>query len=112
MAKRLKEDKKDNSLKEIFSLIDKKKSFVLEAGAGSGKTWTLIESIKYVLKNKAEELKKNNQKIICITYTNVAADEIKNRIENNSLVSISTIHDFLWNLIKDYQYELKEEIVE
>jgi DNA helicase-2/ATP-dependent DNA helicase PcrA len=112
MAKRLKEDKKDNSLKEIFSLIDKKKSFVLEAGAGSGKTWTLIESIKYVLKNKAEELKKNNQKIICITYTNVAADEIKNRIENNSLVSISTIHDFLWNLIKDYQDELKKEIVE
>ncbi|MDD3940347.1 MAG: UvrD-helicase domain-containing protein [Candidatus Pacebacteria bacterium] len=112
MAKRLKKNKKDASLEEIFSLIDKKRSFVLEAGAGSGKTWTLIESIKYVLKNKAEELKKNNQKIICITYTNVAADEIKNRIENNLLVNISTIHDFLWNLIKDYQYELKEEIVE
>ena len=95
MAKaKIKSAGKNESLTQVISLIEKGKSFILEAGAGSGKTWALVESIKYVLGNYANLLRKNNQQIVCITYTNVAADEIKDRIENNSLVAVSTIHDF------------------
>lgn len=113
MAKaKIKSAGKNESLTQVISLIEKGKSFILEAGAGSGKTWALVESIKYVLGNYANLLRKNNQQIVCITYTNVAADEIKDRIENNSLVAVSTIHDFLWGVIKNYQNELKQEIIE
>lgn len=100
------------SLEQAISCIDEKKSFIVEAGAGSGKTWTLIESLKYVLKNKSECFLKNNQQIVCITYTNVAKDEISERIEYNDIVVVSTIHEFLWSVIQPYQQELKQAIID
>lgn len=92
--------------KNIYKCIDEFKSFVFYAGAGAGKTYALKESIKYILKHKREELKRKNQKIICITYTNVAVNEIKRRIGNTELVLVSTIHERVWNIIKNYQKEL------
>lgn len=100
------------SLEQAISCIDRQQSFIVEAGAGSGKTWTLIESLNYVLKNKAEVLLKNNQKIVCITYTNVATNEISERIEYNPIVAVSTIHKFLWSVIQPYQQDLKQAIIE
>lgn len=46
----------------------------------------------------------------CITYTNVAADEIKERSPYSRL-HVSTIHDFLWEEIKDYQKNLKQVLL-
>lgn len=109
---KLKTEIKSDSLSKVFLAIKKKKSFILEAGAGSGKTWTLVECLKYIIQNDGQILNRNNQKIVCITYTNVAANEIKSRIENNPLVAVSTIHDFLWDVIKNYQNEIKKEIIE
>jgi len=97
---------------KIFECIDNKKSFILDAGAGSGKTWTLIQSLEYLIKNRNAELKRKNQNIICITYTNVAKDEIIERLEHNELIVVSTIHQFLWSFIKRYQKELKKELIE
>ena len=91
---------------KIKQLIEEKKSFVLEAGAGSGKTYTLIQTINYLLENKGTDLKLKNQKIVCITYTNVAKNEIIERLENNPLVIVSTIHEFLWDCIKSYNKQL------
>ncbi len=98
---------KDNSLTEIKSCITQKQSFVLEAGAGSGKTWCLVESLKYIIENNGIDLTKNNKKIACITYTNVAANEIMERIDNNPLVYVGTIHNFLWAMIGRYTEDLK-----
>lgn len=100
------------SLEQAISCIDRRQSFIVEAGAGSGKTWTLIESLNYILKNKAEVFLKNNQKIVCITYTNVATNEISERIEYNPIVEVSTIHKFLWSVIQPYQQDLKQAIIE
>ena len=36
----------------------------------------------------------------------MATNEIKERIGNSSLVKVSTIHERIWDLIKDYQKEL------
>ena len=88
---------------QISQYIEEQKSFVLEAGAGSGKTYALIQTLNYLIQHKSENLMIANQKIVCITYTNVAKNEIIDRIENNELVIVSTIHDFLWNSIKQYQ---------
>ena len=100
------------SLKQAILCVDQQKSFIVEAGAGSGKTWTLIESLKYILKNKTASFLKNNQRIACITYTNVAKDEISERIEYNPIVVVSTIHEFLWSVIQPYQRELKRTIID
>ncbi len=101
----------NKTLREVEDCIKAGESFIVEAGAGSGKTWTLIESIKFILESKGDLLKKGNQQIACITYTNVAKDEIIERIENDSLVLVLTIHEFLWHVMKGYQKELKEEIL-
>lgn len=98
------------AIEQIIENIDNKKSFVLEAGAGSGKTYTLIQTLNYLLENKGEDLKYNHQKIVCITYTNVAKNEIIERLENHPLVIVSTIHEFLWDCIKSYEKQLKIEL--
>lgn len=98
------------AFEQISQYIEKRQSFVLEAGAGSGKTYTLIQTLNYLIQNKGEGLKQANQKIVCITYTNVAKNEINNRIENNELVLVSTIHEFLWSSIKQFQKQLKIEL--
>lgn len=98
------------AFEQIQKHIEVGKSFVLEAGAGSGKTYTLIQTLNYLIQNKGDELIKSNQKIVCITYTNVAKNEIIDRIEHNELVLVSTIHEFLWNSIKQYQKQLKIEL--
>lgn len=92
--------------KNINTFIDNKQSLVFKAGAGAGKTYALIESIKSLLKKEGSRLKTHNQKIVVITFTNVAADEIKNRLGQSDLVLVSTIHERLWDLIKVYQREL------
>jgi len=97
--------------KEIFEAINNKQSFVLDAGAGSGKTTTLVSTLKYILNEKGTLLKANNQQVACITYTNIAKDEIIERIEHNDLVTVSTIHDFLWRCISIFQKELKKELL-
>lgn len=101
-----------DSLQIAIDTIKEGGSFILEAGAGSGKTWTLIEVLKFLLKQYGSSLIKNNQRVACITYTNVAANEIHERIENNPLVFVSTIHEFLWSVIEKYQNELRAELIE
>lgn len=94
---------------QIFDAINEFNSFRFNAGAGAGKTYALIESIKYILSKKQLELRKNNQKIICITYTNVAVNEIKERLGNTQFALVSTIHEMLWEQIKLYQ---KSELID
>ena len=98
------------AIEQIKKHIENKQSFVLEAGAGSGKTFTLIETLNFLIETKGKEIHNNNQKIICITYTNVAKNEIIERLEHNPLVLVSTIHEFLWDCIKPYQKQLKIEL--
>ncbi|RZJ31029.1 MAG: ATP-dependent helicase, partial [Chryseobacterium sp.] len=94
----------------IQSLIESKESFVLEAGAGSGKTFTLIQTINELLEKQGSLMRYKNQKIVCITYTNVAKNNIIDRLENNELVLVLTIHEFLWDVIKNYQKQLVIEL--
>lgn len=102
--------------RQISDCIDDFSSFRLNAGAGAGKTYALIETIKYILKNKLFDLQNNNQQVICITYTNVAVNEINERLGLSDIVLVSTIHERLWELFKLYEKELiilhKEKIKE
>ena len=91
--------------KEICECIDNRESFVLQGGAGSGKTETLKETLKYISK------KYPNKKIACITYTNLAVDEIKERV-GEVKYPISTIHSFLHSFVKNYKKNIHQIIFE
>lgn len=99
-------DAENAIFKQIQESIDTNASFVFDAGAGAGKTYTLIQSLRHILLKYGNGLKTHNQKVRCVTYTNVAAQEIKERLGNTNLVIVSTIHEFLWEEIKKYQREL------
>lgn len=97
---------------QVIDCLERNESFVVDAGAGSGKTHTLVEALTYLLGRRSDYYLSQGQKIVCITYTNVAVDEIKSRINSDPLVRVSTIHDFLWSVICDHQKELCECIME
>lgn len=96
----------DDVHKHIFENLDSKNSFVFNAGAGAGKTYSLIQSLKYLLKENGNQLKKHNQAILCITYTNIATEDIQREIGENEHILISTIHQRLWEVINPYQRQL------
>ncbi len=91
---------------QIYNSIDNYQSIIFSAGAGAGKTHSLIESLKYIIKNYGDKLEYYNQKVMCITYTNVAKNEIKERLGQSELIEVSTIHDRLWALVKNYNNKL------
>lgn len=90
---------------EALQCIKNGENFILEGGAGSGKTYSLISLINAL----TEEFP--DIKIVCITYTNNAVAEILSRIENEN-IWVSTIHEFIWALIRKYQNEIKNILVE
>lgn len=92
--------------------IDNRLSFLLDAGAGSGKTASLVKALNYIRVSHRDTLTKHSQKVACITFTNVAKDEIIERTEHDPLFHVSTIHDFMWSIIKGFQDELKNAVQE
>lgn len=85
-------------------------SFFLFAGAGSGKTRTLVNVLVRFKKEFGQEYKLRNKRIAIITYTNAAADEITHRLEYSSIFNVSTIHSFCWELIKNFSQDIKNWI--
>ncbi|MEC3880313.1 UvrD-helicase domain-containing protein [Parapedobacter sp. 10938] len=82
-------------------------SFFLFAGAGSGKTRTLVNVLDRFKKEFGQSYKLRNKKIAIITYTNAAADEITHRLEYSSIFNVSTIHSFCWELIMNFSSDIK-----
>jgi len=95
----------ENEVREALTSIEKGKNFILTGGAGSGKTYSLITLIQEV------RIKYPQKTIVCITYTNNAVAEIRNRISDDDII-VSTIHEFIWSLIKKYQFEIKLTLVD
>lgn len=98
-----------DQLPHIDTLDNIEKNFRVYAGPGAGKTTWLISHLERVLRN-SKRLGKTSQ-IGCITYTNVAADEIVNRLEcNKSRFDISTIHSFLYrNIVRPFCYLIEKD---
>lgn len=97
-------EKLEPEVLKIIEYIKEKENFLLSGGAGSGKTYSLVQIIKQVINLDP------TSKIVCITYTNAAVKEIEQRISYKNL-SVSTIHDFLWDTISPFQKEMKESLL-
>ena len=85
-------------------------SFLMVAGAGSGKTTSLIKALNAIIDIHGKRLRSCRQRVSCITYTEIAAGEIWADVGNNPLVSVSTIHSFMWSLVRSFQSDIKSWI--
>ncbi|HEM7309170.1 TPA: ATP-dependent helicase [Acinetobacter baumannii] len=96
----------------IFDFVSQKppQSFILYAGAGAGKTHTLHQVLIKIKEKILPTLTRENKKLAIITYTNVACDEIKERVDYDTNFFVSTIHSFAWSLIEPFTREIKEII--
>lgn len=94
----------ESEVQEIFHHIDNGDNFLLSGGAGSGKTYSLVQVIRQAIAENP------TSKVACMTYTNAAVKEIEQRVNHNNL-NVTTIHDFLWDNIKHFQNELKAALV-
>lgn len=105
VTKRLEIKDKQPEVFQILEHIDNQNHFLLSGGAGSGKTYSLVSIIRQILEERP------TAQIACITYTNAAVREIEERV-NHKKLKVSTIHDFLWDCIKNFQRELKKCIID
>ena len=100
------DDHVDVEIQECLS-SNPPKSFFMFAGAGSGKTRSLINTLEYLDKEKGNYLAERGKQIAVITYTNAACDEINRRLQYKPIFMVSTIHSFLWEMIKNFQQDIK-----
>ena len=95
------------ALEAMYACLDAGKSFRLEAGAGAGKTYSLIKALQFLIERDGQTLPKRSQQIACITFTNVAKDEIAARTDRSPLIFCETNHAFCWSLISGFQKPLR-----
>ena len=83
--------------------------FRVFAGPGAGKTHWLTQHIENVVRHSKRL--RPPLRIVCISYTNVAANEIVGRLGPSAdRVEVSTIHSFLYrNVVKPYLHLLKDD---
>lgn len=82
-------------------------SFIVTAGAGSGKTTSLIKALERVIEQHGQSMLMKRQRVACITYTEVAANEIREDVATQNLVHVSTIHSFYWTIASTFQADIK-----
>lgn len=95
------------------------RSFFLFAGAGSGKTRTLVEVLRRLTGvtphgaggKVARSLRLTGRSIRVVTYTKNAVAVISGRLGDNDLVKVSTIHSFCWELIEGFNDDIREALI-
>ncbi|MEF1244112.1 UvrD-helicase domain-containing protein [Vibrio campbellii] len=95
--------------REIYEYLDLEnpKSFLLFAGAGSGKTRSLVNVLQEIREQRADRLIQKGQRVGVITYTNAACNEIQRRLAYDPLFHVSTIHSFVWEMISPFTEDIK-----
>jgi DNA helicase-2/ATP-dependent DNA helicase PcrA len=97
----------DLAQQKVNACIDAGKNFRLEAGAGAGKTYSLVEALKRLIAERGAEYIQKRQQVACITFTKVARDEILNEIDQHPAILVETIHSFCWGFMSRFQSHLR-----
>ena len=95
---------------DIFTPEQLEKHVKVYAGPGAGKTHFLVENVKNIITMNALITRSQMRKILCVTYTNAAVDEIKRRLDKfTEHVEVHTIHGFIIeHIIQPSQQELRD----
>ena len=79
--------------------------YLVLAGPGTGKTFTVTRKIKHMIENEGVE----PQKILCLTFSNTAAREMKTKIGENYDVNVFTYHEFCLNIMEEFPEQFNNE---
>ncbi len=90
-------DKKLDKYQKKVVLDDSDRLLVI-AGAGSGKTFTIASKIKYLIERKNYKV----NEILCLSFTNEAVDNLKNRL--NYPVDVLTFHKLALRILHDNNF--------
>ena len=78
---------------DIFTPEQLEKHAKVYAGPGAGKTHFLVENIKNIVTTNPLITRSRARKVLCVTYTNAAVDEIKRRLDKfTDYIEVHTIH--------------------
>lgn len=84
------------------------KHIKVNAGPGAGKTHFLVQNVKNIVTTNSLIKEGKVRKVLCITYTNSAVNELKTRLEKFiDYVDVYTIHSFIIeHIIMPFQQDL------
>ena len=74
--------------------IKEEKNTLLIAGAGAGKTTTIVGKVNYLLQNGY-----NNEDILCISFTNKSVNDLKEKLPS---IDVFTFHKLAINILNEY----------
>lgn len=82
-----------------LSIVCDEENTLVIAGAGSGKTLTIVGKIRYLIERKNV----NSKDILCISFTNNTVNSLKNSLNKNYNynIDIYTFHKLALNIIND-----------
>lgn len=83
---------------QILSIVNEKHNNLIIAGAGSGKTTTIIGKVKYLITKNNVEAKD----ILILSFTNASSKEMKERIEKEvkTEIQVNTFHKLGYDIVK------------
>ena len=87
---------------QLKIIKSKRKKILVLASAGSGKTYTIVNKIRYLLNNNIC----NDKDILCISFTNDAVNKLKQDL-NNDNIDVLTFHKLALKIINK-----KKEVLE
>lgn len=91
---------------QLKAVISKRKVNLVLAGAGCGKTYTIVSRIKYLIKY----LNVNPKDILCISFTNDSVNKLKQDL-NNPEIEVLTFHKLALKIIGNKKDVLAEDIL-
>ena len=68
----------------------------------------LVHALKSIIKERGRSLTQTGKKVACITYTEVARNEIAQEIEDHPAILVDTIHGFSWAFMRQFQKAIRD----
>lgn len=95
----------DLDTEQLKCILENKKYSIIIAGAGSGKSLTLVGKIKYLLENNIYK----SEEICCISFTNEATKSLQNSIKKNCKEEVNcfTFHKLALYILEHEKIEYK-----
>lgn len=97
---------------QVSQCLEEGRSFAMIAGAGAGKTTSLISALDHVRKKFGQTLLRHGQRVACITYTKRAVAVIRERLGFDDLFEVSTLHSFLWGEMGRFHADIHEAVTQ
>lgn len=95
---------------DIFTPEQLERHAKVYAGPGAGKTHFLVENVKNIITTNSLITQSRMRKVLCVTYTTSAVNEIKRRLDKfTEHVEVYTIHGFIIeHIIQPFQQDLRD----